>query len=82
MDTQYKNIIDKLAKKHSLPVFIIEEIVNSQFKFLRDKVISTGEHKSYRLTNLGMFTISPRKLKWIQNHNMKKKKSNGDIHTK
>jgi hypothetical protein len=83
MDAQYKKIIQNLSHKFKMPELVIEEIVQSQFKFLRDVVIKPGEHKSFRMTNLGIFTISPRKLKWIQNHNMKKNKTelDGDIHT-
>lgn len=71
-----KEILRSLATKYSIPEYVIEMIVKSPFVFLKNRVISPGEFKSMRITNLGIFTVSTRKLAHIQKHVEAKRKLN------
>jgi len=72
MKTDYKTskIIKKISVEFDLTEAQVEEIVGSQFKFLK-KVMSDGDHKTstynnLRLINLGLFYVSEERRKWEQ----------------
>ena len=47
MSTSKKEIIQRIATKHNLPLSKIEEIVNYQFKFVAD-IIKKGNFESVK----------------------------------
>ena len=68
MQPKVHDIIDRLAAEHNLPVYVIEEIVAYQFKFLRDKIRSK-ENKVIMLPGWGKYIPSMTKLAHIERHN-------------
>jgi len=59
-----EEIIYYLANKYNLAVKQVEEIVNSQFKFI-SSTIKKGEFKTIRLPYFGKFTVNKNRLKHI-----------------
>tara|TARA_R110000744_G_scaffold190921_2_gene310129 strand:- start:1085 stop:1306 length:222 start_codon:yes stop_codon:yes gene_type:complete len=59
-----KIIIQILATKYNLPLKKVENIVNSQFKFV-DKIIRKGKFESIRLPYFGRFSVNPNRVKHI-----------------
>ena len=59
-----KIIIQILATKYNLPLKKVENIVNSQFKFV-DKIIRKGRFESIRLPYFGRFSVNPNRVKHI-----------------
>jgi nucleoid DNA-binding protein len=66
VSTSKKEIIQRIATKHNLPLSKIEEIVNYQFKFVAD-IIKKGNFESVRLPYFGKFSVKAGRLKHIQN---------------
>ena len=67
-----KIIIQILATKYNLPLQKIENIINSQFKFV-EKIIKKGKFDSIRLPYFGKFSVNPNRVKHIN-----KLKKNGE----
>jgi len=65
VSTKRKEIIQRLATKHNLPLSKIEEIVNYQFKFVSE-VIKRGKFEAVRLPYFGKFSVKKGRLKHIQ----------------
>tara|TARA_R110000744_G_scaffold143800_1_gene255740 strand:+ start:292 stop:501 length:210 start_codon:yes stop_codon:yes gene_type:complete len=65
-----KDLIALLVKEHDLPEFVIESIVKSQFKFVRDKM-EEGNCAKVRLHHFGVFKVKPKRL-YIINENTNK----------
>ena len=59
-----KIIIQILATKYNLPLQKIENIINSQFKFV-EKIIKKGKFDSIRLPYFGKFSVNPNRVKHI-----------------
>ena len=56
-----KDIIKQLAKEYDLPPFVIESIVKSEFKFVKD-CMETDECVKIRLHHFGVFKVKPKRL--------------------
>lgn len=68
-----KIIIQILATKYNLPLKEVENIINSQFKFV-DKIIRQGNFDGIRLPYFGKFSVNPNRVKHINKLNEKRKK--------
>tara|TARA_R100000315_G_scaffold52244_1_gene25967 strand:+ start:189 stop:416 length:228 start_codon:yes stop_codon:yes gene_type:complete len=68
-----KIIIQILATKYNLSLKRVENIVNSQFKFV-EKIIKQGNFDSVRLPYFGKFSVNPNRIKHINKLNEKRKK--------
>tara|TARA_R100000781_G_scaffold106479_1_gene70526 strand:- start:236 stop:439 length:204 start_codon:yes stop_codon:yes gene_type:complete len=66
-----EEIIKELAKKHDLPPFVVESIVKSEFKFVKD-CMETDECVKIRLHHFGVFKVKPKRL-YVINGKSKKK---------
>ena len=53
-----KDIIKQLSKEYDLPDFVIESIVRSEFKFVKD-CMETDECVKIRLHHFGVFKVKP-----------------------
>jgi len=62
-----KELIEQLAKEYDLPVFVVESIVKSQFKFVQDKM-EEGKCAKVRLHHFGVFKVKPKRL-YVMNKN-------------
>lgn len=62
MQKQIQKIIKELSIKYELPDYVIEAIITSQFKFLRES-IKRDDLPTILLHKLGKFTLSQNKLK-------------------
>jgi len=73
---EIKALMHKIGLEFNLRDSEMREIVESQFKFLRD-VIASGDHeaseyKNFRLANIGLFYVSDLRKKWEQRNYYKK----------
>jgi len=68
-----KIIIQILATKYNLSLKRVENIVNSQFKFV-EKIMKQGNFDSVRLPYFGKFSVNPNRIKHINKLNEKRKK--------
>jgi len=62
-----KELIEHLTEKYDLPEFVVESIVKSQFRFVKDK-IAEGNCAKVRLHHFGVFKVKPKRL-YIINKN-------------
>jgi len=72
-----KKVIHKIGLLNSLMDKDVEDIVNSQFYFVAE-VIKTADRdtmdfRNVRLVNLGMFGLTPQKLKFLAKLNDERK---------
>ena len=67
-----KVIIQILATKYNLPLKKVEDIVNSQFKFV-DKIMREGNFDGIRLPYFGKFSVNPNRVKHINKLKSEKK---------
>tara|TARA_Y100000361_G_scaffold144845_1_gene153354 strand:- start:6849 stop:7076 length:228 start_codon:yes stop_codon:yes gene_type:complete len=65
VSTNKKEIIQRIATKHNLPLSKIEEIINYQFKFVSE-IIKKGDFEAVRLPYFGKFSVKKERLKHIQ----------------
>ena len=65
MEEEKKLKIQKLATKYNLPLKKVENIVNSQFKFVSKKM-RDGKFESIRLPYFGKFSVNEKRLKYIK----------------
>lgn len=65
MSTKQKEIIQRLATMHNLPLSKIESIINYQFKFVGE-IIKKGKFKAVRLPYFGKFSVNKGRLQHIQ----------------
>ncbi len=68
----FKDIVNKLAKKHNIPVGRAEAAAHAQFSFIRS-MIAKGELKSVILLNLGKILVKPKRKILLQKYNALKK---------
>ena len=59
-----EELIYFLANKYNLPIQQIEEIVTSQFKFVKN-IMSAGDFESVRLPYFGKFSAKKERIKHI-----------------
>lgn len=64
MQARIKRLLEELATKYNKPVYVIEEIYNSQFKLTRD-MMAELEFKTIKLPNWGKYIPSKAKLEKI-----------------
>ena len=57
-------IIQYLATKYNLPLEVVEDIVNYQFKFVSN-IMKEGDFESVRLRYFGKFSVNPNRIKHI-----------------
>tara|TARA_R110000787_G_scaffold153516_4_gene267427 strand:+ start:3400 stop:3612 length:213 start_codon:yes stop_codon:yes gene_type:complete len=57
----HSDLLEKLAKEHNLPEYVVESIVKSQFKFVQDKM-EEGDCAKVRLHHFGVFKVKPKRL--------------------
>jgi len=70
-------IVKALAKKYNLTAFEVEQIVKSQFSFIKN-VIEEGDFKSVRLKHLGLFTVKKNRLKYYKDGGRRKEGSESE----
>jgi len=68
-----KELIYYLANKYDLPLQVIEQMVNYQFKYI-SKIIKLGKFESIRLSYFGKFSVNPNRVKHLTK--LKTKKEN------
>ena len=61
MQARIKKLLEEIAVKYNKPVYVIEEIFNSQFKLTRDNIASM-EFPTIKLPNWGKYIPSESKL--------------------
>lgn len=76
-----RDIIKELAKEFDIPYDTAEEIINSQFKFLKDSMGQgvKGEYNTFEtvlLRRLGTFVASEAKIDHMTSKYLKKQDSN------
>ena len=54
-------LVEQLAKKYDLPEYVVESIINSQFRFVAEK-IEEGDCAKVRLHHFGVFKVKPKRL--------------------
>ena len=59
-----KVIIQVLATKYNLSLKKVEDIVNHQFKFVKE-TIQKGDFDSVRLPYFGRFSVNPKRVEYI-----------------
>ena len=64
-------IIKKLSKKYNLSLVEVEQIVTSQFRFIK-RTIEDGDFKNVRLKHLGLFTVKKNRFKYYKDGRRKK----------
>jgi nucleoid DNA-binding protein len=64
------DIIKELSEKYDLPDFVVESIIRSQFKFVKD-CMETDECVKIRLHHFGVFKVKPKRLYIINAKNRK-----------
>lgn len=57
-------IIAELATKHNLSKRVVESITNSQWSFIKSKILE-GTHESILINKLGKFAVKPNRLKYL-----------------
>lgn len=72
-----EQLFEELAKKYNKPVYVIEEIFNSQFKKLR-KEINSLDFKTIKLPNWGKYIPSKDKLSKIKKYDLIKQNATKD----
>jgi hypothetical protein len=71
MQKELSTLIEKIAEENNLPVYVVEEIFNHQWKFTAAS-IKEDNTKTIMLPSFGKFTVSLRKLNWIRKHAKRK----------
>jgi hypothetical protein len=69
------NIMEEIGKKYDLPLYVVEEIFNSQFKTLRENIKKTEKPLIIMLPKWGKYYPSEAKLKYINDANNNKNTS-------
>ena len=67
-----KEICKEIARNNNLPVDVVENIITSQFKFVKDTMAKgekdkPGTFKTIQITHLGKFAIRKKKLEYYKN---------------
>jgi nucleoid DNA-binding protein len=77
-----KELIQRLAVKYNLPPYRVEEIVRSEFEFVRktigDHNAIEGDFKNIMLINFGKFYIRPEKVYKIKEQFKKRLEKEND----
>jgi len=59
-----EEIIYYLSNKYEVPIYLVREIVNYQFKFV-SKQIKEGDYDAIRLPYFGNFSVNKNRVKYI-----------------
>ena len=67
-----EEIVRKLSYKYDIPIKVVNNIVNYQFKYIAD-TMKKGNFDTIRLPYFGKFTVNKSRIKHINNlkHNKK-----------
>ncbi len=77
MQKRIQQLLEQIAKDHSKPLYVIEEIYLSQFRATRDQIRSL-EFKTIKLPSWGKYIASQSKLDKIQKYkDIKNNESDG-----
>lgn len=70
---EVQELIKQIAKKYNKPIYVIEEVFLSQWKFLKDKISNSKDDmedfKTIKLPEWGKYYLSESKLAHIRRHN-------------
>ena len=66
-----EEIIRKLSYKYDIPIKIVADIINYQFKYVA-KIIKEGNFETIRLPYFGKFIVNKNRIKHINNLKSKK----------
>jgi nucleoid DNA-binding protein len=69
----FKDIVNKLAKKHNIPIMKAEVAANSQFSFIRS-TIAKGNLESIILLKLGKILVKPKRKELLLKYNELRRK--------
>ncbi len=67
-----REIYEEVAKDLNLPMYLVEKVINSQFRFVKE-IMAQGQKnmpesfKTMQLTHLGKFAIRKRKIEYYKN---------------
>lgn len=64
-DKDFNNIITKLSTIYNIDAEVVEKVVKSQFRFVKD-TIEQGELQSVHLHYLGKFAVYPNRIKKLE----------------
>ena len=67
MIKENSDFIKKLAKDHGLPEFVIKQVVDSPFRFLRS-VMEKREFEGVMFPYLGKFIVPPKTKEYMQKY--------------
>ena len=65
IDKDFNNIITKLSTIYNIDSEVVEKVVKSQFRFVKD-TIEQGELQSVHLHYLGKFAVYPNRIKKLE----------------
>lgn len=68
IDKEFNNIINKLSSSYNVDTEVIEKVIKSQFRFVKD-TIEQGELQSVHLHYLGKFAVYPNRIKKLEEDN-------------
>jgi nucleoid DNA-binding protein len=65
-----EDIIKELAQEYDLPEYVVEDIVRSQFKFVKENMENDDCFK-IRLHHFGVFKVKPKRLYILNGRELK-----------
>jgi hypothetical protein len=68
LQSKTREIISKVAEEYNLPEFVVEEVMMSQFRFLRDTIKTARENQfpTVLFQKLGKFKVSNHQIAQLQ----------------
>jgi hypothetical protein len=68
LQSKTREIISKIAEEYNLPEFVVEEVIMSQFRFLRDTIRTARENQfpTILFQKLGKFKVSNHQIAQLQ----------------
>lgn len=68
LQTKTREILQQIAKEYNLPEFVVEEVMMSQFRFLRDTIKTARENQfpTILFQKLGKFKVSNHQIAQLQ----------------
>ena len=79
MQREIQELINKIALKYDKPVYVIEELFMSQWKFVKERISKEepSAFKTIKLPKWGKYYLAERKLNHIKSHNKKREDNAG-----
>lgn len=71
----------EIAKKYNISIFVAKQIIDSPFRFLRDKM-KEGNYEGLMLPYLGKFGVNPRVKDFMIKHNENRHKRDRECDSK